>query len=61
VLEVVELFEGHRDGNSCPFGPGWCGVGEPCPLHHTLAKMSDLASASLREMTFAPFIDHPKQ
>lgn len=61
VLEVVELFEGHRDGNSCPFGPGWCGVGEPCPLHHTLARMSDQAATALRRMTFAPFMDHPKQ
>jgi Rrf2 family transcriptional regulator, iron-sulfur cluster assembly transcription factor len=30
--EVVRIFE--KDGDSlCPFGPGWCGTGNPCPLH----------------------------
>ena len=60
VFEIVELFEGHRDASSCPFGPGWCGVGEPCPLHHTLIKMSEAAANTLRKMNFAPFVDHPK-
>ena len=61
ILEVVELFEGHRDSASCPFGPGWCGVGEPCPLHDTLVAMNESASSTLRGMNFAPFRDHPKQ
>ncbi len=60
VLDVVELFEGHRDPSACPFGPGWCGVGEPCPLHDTLVAMSESAADALRGMTFAPFVDHPK-
>lgn len=61
VLEIVELFEGHRDPSSCPFGPGWCGVGEPCPLHDTLVAMSETAAATLGNLDFAAFIDHPKQ
>jgi Rrf2 family protein len=61
ILEVVELFEGHRDSSACPFGPGWCGVGEPCPLHDTLVAMNETASNTLRGMTFAPFRDHPKR
>lgn len=61
VLEIVELFEGHRDPSSCPFGPGWCGVGDPCPLHDTLVTMSETAASTLRNLDFAAFIDHPKQ
>lgn len=61
LFEVVELFEGHRDPSSCPFGPGWCGVGEPCPLHDTLVAMSESAAKTLRDINFAAFIDHPKQ
>jgi Rrf2 family iron-sulfur cluster assembly transcriptional regulator len=61
VLEIVELFEGHRDPSSCPFGPGWCGVGAPCPLHDTLVAMSETAATTLRKINFAAFIDHPKQ
>lgn len=61
ILEVVELFDGHRDASACPFGPGWCGVGEACPLHDTLVVMNETAASTLRGMTFAPFHDHPKR
>lgn len=61
VYQVVELFEGHRAPSDCPFGPGWCGVGEPCPLHETLVSISELAAQTLRTTTFAIFIDHPKE
>lgn len=60
VLEIVELFEGHRDPSSCPFGPGWCGVGEPCPLHDTLIAMSEASAATLHQINFAAFAEHPK-
>lgn len=61
LFQVVELFEGHRNLNSCPFGPGWCGVGEPCPLHDSLVAISESAEEALRSLSFASFIDHPKQ
>lgn len=61
VYDVVELFEGHRDPSACPFGPGWCGVGEPCPLHDILADMSESAARTLRSITFASFLDHPRR
>ncbi len=60
VLDIVELFEGHRDTNSCPFGPGWCGVGEKCPLHDTLERMVDSAAKTLGQETFDSFIERPK-
>ncbi|MCB1129506.1 MAG: Rrf2 family transcriptional regulator [Verrucomicrobiae bacterium] len=61
VYDIVELFEGHRDTSACPFGPGWCGVGEPCPLHDTLAELSESAARTLQDITFASFVNHPKQ
>lgn len=61
IFEIVELFEGHREQNSCPFGPGWCGVGAPCPLHDTLASMASTAAAKLRKTNFSSFAKHPKQ
>lgn len=61
VFEIVELFEGHRDTSSCPFGPGWCGVGEPCPLHDTLVAMSDASANTLKQINLAPFVENPKK
>jgi Rrf2 family protein len=60
VHDVVELFEGHRDPSACPFGPGWCGVGDPCPLHDTLFGLADAAADKLKKKTFAVFAKHPK-
>ena len=43
--EIVAQFEKSEDSLQCPFGPGWCGSGDPCPLHDQLveldAQMSD--------------------
>lgn len=60
VLDVVALFEGHREISACPFGPGWCGVGDPCPLHDILADLSDSTAATLRNVSFAAFVGHGK-
>jgi Rrf2 family iron-sulfur cluster assembly transcriptional regulator len=60
LFEVVDLFEGHRDPSTCPFGPGYCGVGEPCPLHHLLVGISDSAAAQLKKANFGAFVGHGK-
>lgn len=36
---IVDVFEKGHDGLLCPFGPGWCGNREPCPLHDSLAAL----------------------
>jgi len=56
LFEVVDLFEGHRDPSACPFGPGWCGVGDPCPLHHVLVEMSESAASRLKKANFGSFV-----
>jgi Rrf2 family transcriptional regulator, iron-sulfur cluster assembly transcription factor len=60
LFEVVELFEGHRDPSACPFGPGYCGVGDPCPLHGLLVGMSESAAAQLKKANFGAFVGHGK-
>ncbi len=60
LFEVVELFEGHRDPSACPFGPGYCGTGEPCPLHNLLIGISDSAAAQLKKANFGAFVGHGK-
>ena len=39
LQEIVEVFEKDHDGLLCPFGPGWCGNREPCPLHESLLAL----------------------
>ncbi|MCW1924407.1 Rrf2 family transcriptional regulator [Luteolibacter arcticus] len=60
LFDVVDLFEGHRDPSACPFGPGWCGTGAPCPLHHLLADMSESAASHLKKANFGSFVGHGK-
>lgn len=56
--DVVELFEGHRDSISCPFGPDWCGIGDPCPLHDELVNMRERNAEALKECHFGVFVGH---
>lgn len=60
IYDIVELFEGHRDTSACPFGPGWCGVGEPCPLHDTLVGIAAATAAKLKKCHFGAFVGHGK-
>ncbi|MBK9992321.1 MAG: Rrf2 family transcriptional regulator [Verrucomicrobia bacterium] len=52
---IVELFEKENEGIMCPFGPGWCGKGEPCPLHNELAAMDTQWENFMRKTTLAVF------
>lgn len=58
IHDVVEVFEGHKDTISCPFGPGWCGVGEPCPMHDDLEKMRESNAAKFKKCHFGVFVGH---
>lgn len=39
LLDIVELFEQTESISVCPFGQGYCGTGDRCPLHDTLTGM----------------------
>ena len=49
LLDIVEDFERQDAGIMCPFGPNWCGHGEPCPMHNSLTKMDADWTAYLRD------------
>jgi Rrf2 family protein len=59
LFDVVSIFE-REPGTACPFGPGWCGNGEPCPLHHSLTAMNQIETDYLKNTTFAVFCTHPE-
>lgn len=60
LLDVVMLFEAHHHTSTCPFGPGWCGHGEPCPMHNDLLAINESAAERLRTLHFGSFVNHPK-
>lgn len=39
LMDIVALFEQTHESSVCPFGHGWCGTGEPCPLHDEITGM----------------------
>lgn len=60
LMEVVELFERPLVDNRCPFGPGHCGIGPPCPLHDDFVKLETKIRSFLEDTTFAVFVKKPK-
>lgn len=60
LFDVVGLFENKQASSVCPFGPGWCGHGEPCPLHDALIEVRDASSNLLKSMHFGDFAKQPK-
>lgn len=56
LTNISELFEKENEGIMCPFGPGWCGKGEPCPLHEELLAMNTQWENFMRKTTLAVFI-----
>ena len=60
LMEVVELFERRLVDNRCPFGPGHCGVGPPCPLHDDFVKLETKIRSFLEDTTFAVFVKKSK-
>ncbi len=56
LMDVVELFERPLAESPCPFGPGWCGSGDPCPLHDGFVKLEDKCRKFLEGTSFAVFV-----
>ena len=54
LWDVVQLFD-REPTMSCPYGPGWCGNGDPCPLHDSLVELHSTVEAYLRAKTFDVF------
>ena len=58
LLEIVRLFEKVEEGLTCPFGPGWCGMGDHCPLHYDLAEKNEEMIDWLTRTTLKAFTTH---
>lgn len=59
LLEIVKLFEKVEEALMCPFGPGWCGNGDPCPLHYDLEEKRDEMMEWLSKTNLEVFTKHP--
>ncbi len=55
LYDVFKLFERIDSDDSCPFGGGRCGVGQPCPLHDDLVAVKKAMDHLLHDNTFEVF------
>jgi len=55
LADIVGLFERDMEEYPCPFGPGWCGNGNPCPLHDDFLKLETNGRKFLEQTTLAVF------
>lgn len=56
LLDIASLFEQVEPPSLCPFGHGWCGNGDPCPLHDTILGMIDKNRLFMQKTTLAVFV-----
>lgn len=55
LADIASRFEKEQESVLCPFGPGWCGNGDPCPLHDQLVAFDEEWDHFLRNTTLAVF------
>jgi Rrf2 family protein len=55
LLGIVALFEQTEGPSLCPFGQGWCGHGEPCPLHDSLLSLQERSRRFLEHTRLSVF------
>lgn len=56
LADIISLFENTDQPMLCPFGPNWCGVGEPCPLHDSMVKMLENNLRFIKETRLSVFL-----
>ena len=59
LLDIVEEFERQDAHIMCPFGPNWCGKGEPCPMHNSIVKLDADWTEYLRNTKLSEFQKKP--
>ncbi|MBN8458201.1 MAG: Rrf2 family transcriptional regulator [Verrucomicrobia bacterium] len=55
LADIVGLFTHGEEPSPCPFGSGWCGVGDPCPLHATITSLMEAHRAFLENTRLSVF------
>lgn len=60
LADIVSLFEREMEEYPCPFGAGYCGTGNPCPLHNDFLKLEANGRKFLEQTTLAVFVKSRK-
>lgn len=55
LMDVVNCFEVKNKIMQCPFGKGWCGHHDPCPMHDDIIAMTEDMHAFLEKNHFGTF------
>jgi len=56
LFEVASLFGQIHPPELCPFGSGWCGHGDPCPLHDQITGILESNLKFMHDNTFEQFV-----
>lgn len=56
LLEIASVFQQTDPPTACPFGHGWCGKGEPCPLHNAIQDLIEINRKFLIETRLSVFL-----
>lgn len=57
---IASLFEQLDPPALCAFGRGWCGKGDPCPLHETIHQMVETNRRFMEETRLSVFLGKEK-
>lgn len=60
LMDIARLFEQTEASSICPLGREWCIRREPCPLHHTFAKMIEDNRRFMEETRLSVFTKAPQ-
>ncbi len=55
LLDIASLFEQIDPPSVCSFGHGWCGHGEPCPLHKAVHGLIEMNRRFMQETRLSVF------
>ncbi|NWK55718.1 Rrf2 family transcriptional regulator [Verrucomicrobiaceae bacterium N1E253] len=56
-IDVVHCFEVKNQIMQCPFGHGWCGNHDPCPMHDEIERMTEEMQHFLESNHFGAFVE----
>ena len=60
LFDIASLFEQVSLPDICPFGHGWCGKGDPCPLHYTIQNLLDVNKGFMHDTKLSVFLHKMK-
>src|ERR1035437_486976 len=61
LSEIVVVFQKIESDERCAYGPGWCGNGNPCPLHDELTRLEKEHLSFLERTRLDVFVGHSAQ